>query len=53
MYRIGSVKILEIQLNQIESFHSNFQGEKNRGESQIGETRFGPEREEVKEKREG
>ena len=53
MYRIDNVKNLETQLNQIKSIHPHFQGEKNRGESQIGETRFGPEREEVKEKREG
>ena len=50
MYRIGNVINLKIQLNQIKSIHSHFQGEKNRGESQIGETRFDPEREKVKER---
>ena len=44
MYRIDNVKNLEIQLNQIKSLHPHFQGEKNRGESQIGETRINPER---------
>ena len=50
MYRIDNVKNLETQLNQIKSIHPHFQGEKNRGESQIGETRFDPEREKVKER---
>ena len=44
------LKNLEIQLNQIKSLHPHFQGEKNRGESQISETRFDPEGEKVKER---